>query len=225
MIDKQTNTTMTTEIKTSTGAPLAAFNVKPSTPVENKRNAMQISNINFTLNHQNGKYYRFYDVLGVVTYERNNRPCAQFYWRDRKNPESFYYRSEEERAERIGDRIKAAKAYATRIAERKNRKNDLPEINVGDVLVTSWGYEQTNVNFYQVIERKGKTKVTLREVASKTLEETSWCSANVTPVKDAFISGQNFLEKRISRYGVKMHSSATARKTDWDSSHHRSWGY
>ncbi|EHV76870.1 hypothetical protein ECDEC7A_3317 [Escherichia coli DEC7A] len=29
-------------------------------------------------------------------------------------------------------------------------------VSVGDVFVSSWGYEQTNVNFYQVISVHGK---------------------------------------------------------------------
>ena len=32
-------------------------------------------------------------------------------------------------------------------------------VSVGDVFVSSWGYEQTNVNFYQVISVHGKKKL------------------------------------------------------------------
>ena len=216
MIDKQTNTNTMTDSNVT-------FAVKPVSPVANKRNALQLSNINFYQKHYGAKYFRFYDLLGVCTWERNDRFMAAFFWRDRKNPESYYYTSDEKRTEGITRRIKEAKAYADRIAARKSKKTDYPEINVGDCLATSWGYEQTNVEFYQVVKRSGKTKVVLRRVASKTIEETSWCSANITPVKDAFISEEE--DYRISRYGVKIHSSATARKTDWDSSHHKSWGY
>ena len=34
-------------------------------------------------------------------------------------------------------------------------------VSVGDVFVSSWGYEQTNVNFYQVISVHGKKTVTV----------------------------------------------------------------
>ncbi|MBF5824150.1 hypothetical protein HQI67_00200 [Escherichia coli] len=37
---------------------------------------------------------------------------------------------------------------------------------VGDIFVSSWGYEQTNVNFYQVISVHGKKTVTVREICA-----------------------------------------------------------
>ena len=41
-------------------------------------------------------------------------------------------------------------------------KNDT--VSVGDVFVSSWGYEQTNVTFYQVLSVHGKKTVTVREI-------------------------------------------------------------
>lgn len=38
------------------------------------------------------------------------------------------------------------------------------DVKVGDLFYTSWGYEQTNVNFFQVIELVGKSSVRVREV-------------------------------------------------------------
>lgn len=201
--------------------------IKINRPELNKRNSFQVAEINATLDSEftsNAQYHKVHGVLGIVTFEdRQGRPCAHFYWRDRKGAERYYYRNPEQRAEAIARKIESAKTYAARIETRKAKRKVLPTIEVGDVLNTSWGYEQTNVEFYQVIERKGKTKVVLREIGSERVRETSWCSADVKPVKDAFI-GEAF-EKRISQYGVKIHSSATAHKTDWESTHHSSWGY
>ncbi|MCV5331283.1 hypothetical protein OFC87_24075, partial [Escherichia coli] len=41
-------------------------------------------------------------------------------------------------------------------------KNDT--VSVGDIFVSSWGYEQTNVTFYQVLSVHGKKTVTVREI-------------------------------------------------------------
>ncbi|HCN5512602.1 TPA: hypothetical protein N6023_004603 [Escherichia coli] len=38
-------------------------------------------------------------------------------------------------------------------------KNDT--VSVGDIFVSSWGYEQTNVTFYQVLSVHGKKTVTV----------------------------------------------------------------
>ena len=68
-----------------------------------------------------------------------------------------------------GKAVKRAKAV-----ERKH------SVQVGDVFYTSWGYEQTNVNFFQVIELRGASSALVREVslAIKEEEAVSGMSAN-----------------------------------------------
>lgn len=40
-------------------------------------------------------------------------------------------------------------------------------VSIGDVFVSSWGYEQTNVNFYQVVSLHGTKTVIVREITAK----------------------------------------------------------
>ena len=40
-------------------------------------------------------------------------------------------------------------------------------LQIGSILYTSWGYEQTNIDFYQVIELIGTSTVVLREIAQE----------------------------------------------------------
>ena len=47
------------------------------------------------------------------------------------------------------------------------------QIKVGDLFYTSWGWEQTNVNFFQVVELVGKSSVRVVEVMPKVIEESS----------------------------------------------------
>ena len=44
-------------------------------------------------------------------------------------------------------------------------------IQVGDLFVSQWGYEQTNVTFFQVVKLLGKTSVRVREVIPAVTEE------------------------------------------------------
>jgi hypothetical protein len=44
-------------------------------------------------------------------------------------------------------------------------------LKVGDILVSSWGYEQTNVDFYTVEALNGLTQVTLQKVGTSTTED------------------------------------------------------
>ncbi|ECO4312781.1 hypothetical protein AB0001_004778 [Salmonella enterica] len=45
------------------------------------------------------------------------------------------------------------------------------KISIGDVFVSSWGCEQTNVNFYQVVAVSGKMTVKIREIESQTIND------------------------------------------------------
>lgn len=63
-------------------------------------------------------------------------------------------------------RAQIATYKATKSAERKAKRAALKAADhwmVGDVLVNSWGYEQTNVDFYEVVTVGAKT-ITVREV-------------------------------------------------------------
>lgn len=67
-------------------------------------------------------------------------------------------------------------------------------VSVGDVFASSWGYEQTNVGFYQVISIHGKKTVCIRPVDSK----VEYINANgyVTPIFDVFI-GDEILKRQV----------------------------
>lgn len=57
-------------------------------------------------------------------------------------------------------------------------------IQAGDIFYTSWGYEQTNVDFYQVIRATEKT-VWVREIRGTT--SGGW-RGETEPIKDSFVS-------------------------------------
>ncbi|WP_083698587.1 hypothetical protein [Alkanindiges hydrocarboniclasticus] len=62
---------------------------------------------------------------------------------------------------------------------------------LGDIFYKSWGYDQTNVNFYQVTGKKGRVTLLLRELAKDTryIESMSGYSS---PIKDNFIDEPEF---------------------------------
>ena len=54
-------------------------------------------------------------------------------------------------------------------------------LHPGAIFSRSWGYDQTNVDFYQVTKRIGKTMVEIREIACSTRGETGGPSETVVP--------------------------------------------
>jgi hypothetical protein len=79
-----------------------------------------------------------------------------------------------------------------RLAERKNAVHDLVE---GDIVYSCWGYEQTNIDFYQVVRVVSPKTVQVRQVAQQT-EETGFMSGKTTPIKDAFIEDAPAMARR-----------------------------
>lgn len=61
-------------------------------------------------------------------------------------------------------------AFAARIEYEQRRQEptqNVDGVRVGDIYVVSWGYEQTNVDFYEVVALKGKKTAVVREIAGE----------------------------------------------------------
>lgn len=111
---------------------------------------------------------------------------------------------------------------AEKIANKERLKKDFSEVKVGDIFLCSWGYEQTNVDFYKLIELKG-TKGIFQEVGYNHVRETSWCSAEVE-VDETQIIGEPFV-KMLKGRSFKKCQFASAYKVDKNRTFYKSWGY
>ena len=69
-------------------------------------------------------------------------------------------------------------------------------LKVGDIVDSSWGYDQTNVNFYQVIEVVGAHTVKIREIASRVVSSDGGPTTHVEAVKDSFLVPFNEYDDR-----------------------------
>jgi hypothetical protein len=57
----------------------------------------------------------------------------------------------------------------SRIDQREKRKAFVHTAQVGDIYRTSWGYDQTNVEFFEIVEIQGKYAI-LREIQSASID-------------------------------------------------------
>lgn len=78
-------------------------------------------------------------------------------------------------AKNTPERLKAAEEIADgkevkEQPEKKEKVNDFG-VKVGDIFSASWGYEQTNNDFFQVIALVGKKSVRVREVYPEMIDE------------------------------------------------------
>lgn len=72
-------------------------------------------------------------------------------------------------------------------------------IKTGDILVSKWGYDQTNVEFYLVLERTPKM-VWLQEVGSKTVAANGFMSRRVVPDKSKAVGKPIFRKVQQTRW-------------------------
>jgi hypothetical protein len=107
-------------------------------------------------------------------------------------------------------------------------KNALVSCEVGDIFYTSWGYDQTNVDFYMITAFKGKT-VTVVEIGSKTVSGSEGCmSSSVLPDKSN-VRSEPFSKRLQAGYDgkptFKISSFEHAKLTTETTPHYCSWGH
>ena len=69
---------------------------------------------------------------------------------------------------------------------------------VDDILVWSWGYEQTNIDFFKVTELRGKTMVMLQQV-HKRLDRGDDLASYVVPVPEE-VKGEPLRRRVVQDY-------------------------
>lgn len=181
----------------------------------------------------------------IAKYEENNfvinidadrlvakcdRPAPKARYNKFKNEYHYRFESVERMNEYVEnwiDRVVANKKRREeeKVAQKLRAAERAKNVKVGDIFVDSWGYEQTNVDFFQVVAKPSARTVIVREIACRTEEGSEMSHGmadNVFPVRDAFIGEE--MKKRIDNYGgFKTRSFSCARPTDENRSHYRSW--
>ena len=108
-------------------------------------------------------------VAYVYTNSRGRPTAAVFYGKQAKPVFHYNYRTDAEREKSVARAFAARKASADSRAEYATKEAALAaehrsKVQVGDIYRTCWGYDQTNVEFFEVVEVKGAYAI-LREIA------------------------------------------------------------
>jgi len=134
--------------------------------------------------------------LHSYTTGRGTYALVAFQGKQTKPFVNTYYRTETQREEAKDQLVQNALNAAHDKAHRKaNEATEaaalLATIKVGDIWSCSWGYEQTNVDFYVVVKVTGKM-VHLREIASRSTGDSS-----VAPDPTRFVSSEIHARKVV----------------------------
>lgn len=121
-------------------------------------------------------------VLYVYTAD-DGRPALMAYQGRQSKPAIWVrYRTTERREKAAQDFLESRRAHKV----RKAKANAPHKLEEGHMLVCSWGYDQTNVDFYQVTRVVGPHTVEVRKVRSTMVEGDNSFAGKVIPVFHAF---------------------------------------
>lgn len=87
--------------------------------------------------------------------------------------------------------------------------------DVGTVFDVMWGYEQTNYNFYQVVAKKGKTMLVVREIKAHQDYDGEAMAGLCWPMVDAFKDEKTF-NVRVAKDGYLKIDGRYASPTKFD---------
>lgn len=87
------------------------------------------------------------------------------------------------------DEIEAMITYRDKREQEKTQ--NVEGVHVGDLFYVSWGYEQTNVNFFQVVGLRGSHTAILRPMQAMTADCGNMCGLT-RPIRNKFIGEDRF---------------------------------
>lgn len=136
-------------------------------------------------------------------YEGQGRFYGLAFSGKRQKPDWHYgFKTEEKRLEYVNKWLEGLRLSLLAKAERRREKTAYRHtLKPGDIVYNSWGYDQTNIDFYQVVEAPSGKTVRIRAIKGE-LQTDSDCGAmsgRTMPCKDAFIDDAPMLLKRVSK--------------------------
>ena len=150
------------------------------------------------------KIVKFDGAVEVYIIENGPNYVAKgFKGKAAKSAFHYKFRTAERMAEYIdeffADYAKVLEYKANKKAADKLKKIEAAAaLKVGDIYYSSWGYDQTNIDFYKIVDVKG-TKATLVEIAKKYLEPDSQYEDKVVPDPDVLVGEP--MNKIVNAYG------------------------
>jgi len=196
---------------------------------EEKRNLSRYYKVG-TIVH---KFFRA-NCNGIVyTFEDEHRGTKRYLalgFKGNSIKRNFYlaFQNEEKRTAHIEKYFEVLAKVTQRKKEAVDKKRELKKamaekISIGTILHGSWGYEQTNPEFYQVVDRPSDFQAIIREIGhTRVSGSEGFDCCQVKPLKDNFIGEP--LKKMIQPCGISF-SLFNLSPCDPNKEFYKSWGY
>ncbi len=116
------------------------------------------------------------DIAGseVYTYECNGKPCAMAFAGRRSKPDwRFRFRDDQQREYRVHKWLEGLRERETQKTERQKQRTQPHGFRPGQLFYISWGYDQTNIDYYMLTETRGKTQGYVVPISQKTVRSST----------------------------------------------------
>ena len=124
----------------------------------------------------------------------------------------FYYcfPTIEKRAEYVNKWEDGLKARAKTMLDRREARKVPTTVEVGDIMYSSWGYDQTNIDWYQVTKVIGSHTVEIRKIHGEATPDELQDRGTTVPKKDSFVLDAKPMVKRVHNNSITIDSYAHA---------------
>jgi hypothetical protein len=148
------------------------------------------------------------DALAFLYTNASGKPCARVFYGNQSKPVlACYYATTAQRDRAVTVMFENRRERCARKAAFKREKQEwVPTYQVGDILRTCWGYEQTNVEFFEIVGIKNKF-CTIREIAAERFD-TSMMQGKASPLPGKYVGEP--LNRLMQQHGIKVDDVRTA---------------
>lgn len=154
--------------------------------------------------------------LFMSTDTTNNNPFKAMGFSGKKAKPDFFFcfKTAERRLEFVTNWENKLRARAKLIQDRKDARKAPTTIKEGDIMYSSWGYDQTNIDWFQVTKVIGARMIELQKINGTRTYDDLQDRGTTMPVKDSFITSEKPFRKLVNNDAVTI--SSFARAWLWD---------
>lgn len=151
------------------------------------------------------------DAVAYAYTDKRGRPCAIVYYGKQSKAVGHHgYKTEAERTKSVTRYFEGRQAHDQANVEYKAKRLAPNTLVVGDILSTCWGYDQTNREFYEVVEVIGQ-HVKICRIAA--VSDGGTFGGRCVPQSGQFI-GEPF--RKLVQYGDGVSIESYIRASKWN---------
>jgi hypothetical protein len=142
------------------------------------------------INESSVEKYKDLTIIHGIGTQRQSKglPTIRvFIGRSTKPTANYYYKSIEKMEASLNEYKSRANSRQEHKKENKAKKGlFIPTSKVGDIFCNSWGYDQTNIDYYQIIDKPSNYYAIVKQINSKVIDTTRAGDYLVAPNKGSF---------------------------------------